>query len=159
MKHYEQTLIDHRKNITMYRHVDYAAYYCQLSTPIKIRGETTYKTLNNLQNKLCASASKVNFYLDGGDHGYLENILNNIEHQLVLGGVSFAAPVYPPALNIGTTATPVEAVHLREYHHELNRKYKECCNVEKLLLYHVQQEFDDMYIEPFINNDTDIIST
>ena len=71
----------------------------------------------------------------------------------------FIAPVYPPALNTGATATAVEFVHILEQRHELARKCKECYNIEKALLCHVQQVLDGIYIKTFIDYDTDFLST
>ena len=60
-------------------------------------------------------------------------------------------------LTINPAATAVEAVHAKETHHEKMRVYRECKNVEKALLRHVQNALDHKYIEPLLNDDTGLI--
>ena len=122
-------------------HVDYVAYYFQHSYLTKIRGEPTYKTLKK-KNELCANTISVSSNLGGGNHGYLGLILDNVEYQYVSGGVEFNVPLYLSFINVGAIASAVEAVHLREQHHELVRKYIDCHNIEKALLCHIQQALD-----------------
>ena len=69
----------------------------------------------------------------------------------------FKAPAWPGVLTINPAATAVEAVHAKETHHEKMRVYRECKNVEKALLRHVQNALDHKYIEPLLNDDTGLI--
>ena len=141
---------------TFERHVDYASNYFPYATPTKIEGQPTYATLKILEGKLRANASSVDSDLGGGDHGYLGLVMKDADYP---GAVPFVAPTYPTALTIPTTATPTEALNLRENHREDKAKYRECANVERTLLRFLQKAVDKKYVQHFINDDTALLDT
>ena len=51
----------------------------------------------------------------------------------------------------------MEAVHAKEKHTELIRVYRECKNVEKALLRHIQNALEEKYIEHLIDEDRGLI--
>ena len=121
---------------TFERHVDYANTYFPYPTATKIVEQPTYVTLKNLEMELHANASSFDSDLGGRDHDYLGLVVNDVVYP---GAVPFVAPGYPGALSIPTTATPTEAINLREVHCEGVSKDRECANVEKSLLQFLQK--------------------
>ena len=116
------------------------------------------KSLKRLKNELRANASSVDTDLGGGDHGYLGLVLTDVEYANIAPTPRpFVAPAFPAPLTVPATATAVEAVNLRETHNERVRQYRECKNVEKALLRHIQGAVEDRYIEHLVNEDTGLI--
>ncbi len=138
--------------------IDYAASYFKFKTPTPITGEPTNKALKRLKSELQANASSVETDLGGGDHGYLGLVLTDAEYATVPGTQPFVAPGYPAALTIPPTATAVEALQLREDHMEKKKNYLECKNIEKALQRHVQDALEDKYIEPIVDEYTNLIT-
>ena len=142
----------------MTTNIDYAATYFKYPTPTPINGEPTNKALKRLKNELRANASSVDTDLGGGDHGYLGLVLSDAEYaNITPPPAPFTAPVFPAALTVPANATPVEAVNLREVHKENTRLYRECKNIEKSLLRHIQNAVEEKYIEHLVNEDTGLI--
>ena len=142
---------------TYERHVDYATAYFPYPTPTKIEGEPTYKSLHTLQKELRANASSIDSDLGGGDHGYLGLVLNDPNYAAIPGTLPFVAPNYPPVLAIPETANHVEALQLREDNLEARRKYLECKNVEKSLLRFLQDALEARFIEPLVDEYTNLL--
>ena len=124
------------------RHVDYANTCFHYPVPTKIEGEPSYSTLTTLKKELQANASSVDSDLGGGDHGFLGLVLSDEDYAKIPNTQPFVAPTYPNALVIPSTATAVEALSLREQHKERINKHRECANVEKALLRHLQRSVD-----------------
>ena len=142
----------------MVTNVDYAATYFKYPVPSPINGEPTNKMLKRLKTELRANASSVDTDLGGGDHGYLGLILADLEYaRIIPTPTQFQAPAWPGTLVITPTATPVEAVHEKERHREQVRVYRECKNVEKALLRHIQNAVEEKYIEHMVDEDTGLI--
>ena len=142
----------------MTSNIDYAKTYFKYPIPTPIQGEPTHKALKRLKNELRANASSVDTDLGGGDHGYLGLVLTDIEYgNIVPTPPAFIAPAYPGTLTIPATATAVQAVQAREVHNEQIRTYRECKNVEKALLRHLQTAIEAKYVEHLINEDTGLI--
>lgn len=138
-------------------HVDYAQTYFKYKTPTKIQGDPSYKSLKTLKRELCANACSIDTDLGGSDHGYLGLVLTDPVYLLV-AGVAFVAPAYPPALNIPANATVVEALNLKEQHQAAVNKYRECQNIKKALLRFLQDAIEPKYLEIFIDEDTGLIT-
>lgn len=97
--------------------------------------------------ELRANGSSVDTDLGGGNHGYLGLILLNLEYSRInLTPTIFQAPTLPGTLVIDPMATAIEAVHAKEYHHEMVRVYRECKNVEQALLRHIQNALEEKCI-------------
>ena len=127
----------------MVTNVDYAATYFKYPVPSPINGEPTNKTLKRLKTELRANGSSVDTDLGGGDHGYLGLILSDLEYSRINPRPNvFQAPAWPGALVINPNATAIEAVHAKEQHRETVRVYRECKNVEKALLRHIQNALE-----------------
>ena len=138
--------------------VDYANTYFKYKNPTPINDEPTHKALKRLKNELRANASSVDTDLGGGDHGYLGLVLTDPEYANINPAPpAFIAPVFPGPLTIPATATAVQAVQARETHNEQIRVYRECKNVEKALLRHLQSAIENRYIEHLVNEDTGLI--
>ena len=138
--------------------VDYAATYFKYPTPNPIHGEPTNKSLKRLKTELRANSSSIDTDLGGGDHGYLGLILSDPEYQRISPPPTrFQAPTWPGTLTIDAAAAPVAAMHLKEVHRESIRVYRECKNVEKALLRHVQNAIEEKYIEHLLDDDTGLI--
>ena len=138
--------------------VDYAATYFKYPTPTPINGEPTNKTVKRLKTELRANGSSVDTDLGGGDHGYLGLLLTDLEYSRIIPTPTrFRAPAWPGALTIAANATPIEAVHAKELHREQIRVYRECKNVEKALLRHIQNAIEEQYIEHLVDDDTGLI--
>ena len=139
----------------MTSNVNYTATYFKYPVPSPINGEPTNKTLKRLQKELRANSSSVETDLGGGDHGYLGLILADLEYMKIVPRPDrFDAPTWPGELVIDASATPVEAVHEKEKHRELMRVYRECKNVEKALLRHIQSAVEEKYIEHLLDEHT-----
>ena len=144
--------------MTMTSNINYTKTYFKYPTPTPINGEPTNKALKRLKNELRANASGVDTDLGGGDHGYLGLVLTNAEYARINPTpLPFIAPVYPGPLIIPAGATAVQAVQARETHNEQQRLYRECKNVEKALLRHIQNAVEEKYIEHLVNEDTGLI--
>ena len=142
----------------MTSNVNYTATYFKYPVPSPINGEPTNKTLKRLQKELRANSSSVETDLGGGDHGYLGLILADLEYMKIVPRPDrFDAPTWPGELVIDASATPVEAVHEKEKHRELMRVYRECKNVEKALLRHIQSAVEEKYIEHLLDEHTGLI--
>ena len=70
---------------------------------------------------------------------------------------AFVAPNFPGALVLDPSLTAIQAVQVREMHNEDIALYRECKNVEKALLRHVQTAVEDKFIEFMVDEDTDLI--
>ena len=137
---------------------DYAAVYFKYSTPTPITGEPSNKLLKRLKTELCANASSVDTDLGGGDHGYLGLILTDVKYaRITPTPPPFVAPNFPGPLVINSALTALHQVQARETHNENLALYRECKNVEKALLRHIQSAVDEKYIEFMIDEDTGLI--
>ena len=138
--------------------IDYATLYFKYKSPIPINGEPTYKSLKRLKTELRANASSVDTDLGGGDHGYLGLVLSDVEYMRINPTpAAFVAPNFPGALVIGPTFTAIQAVQARESHAEDMALYRECKNVEKALLRHIQTAVEDKFLEFMVDDDTGLI--
>ena len=123
----------------MPNNVDYASTYFKYPVTSPINGEPTNKSLKQLNTKLRANNSSVETYLGGGDHGYLGLLLTDAEYTRINPTSDpFVTPNFPAALVIIPNLASVEAVNVKESHKEAMRIYRECKNVEKTLLRHIQ---------------------
>ena len=142
----------------MTTNIDYATLYFKYPAPTPINGEPPNKTLKRLKQELRANALSIETDLGGGNHGYLGLFISDLEYaKIIPTPARFEAPTWPGTLVINPTATAVEAVHAKEAHHEQARLFRECKNVEKVLLRHVQNALEHKYIEPLINEDTGLV--
>ena len=108
--------------------------------------------------ELRANGSSGDTDLGGGDHGYLGLILSDPEYaRIVPTPAAFRVPVWPGALLIDANATPIEAVRAKEHHREMIHIYRECKNVEKSLLRHIQNALEEKYIEHMVDKNTGLI--
>ena len=138
--------------------IDYAALYFKYKIPTGINGEPTYKSLKRLKTELRANASSVDTDLGGGDHGYLGLVLSDAEYERISPTpAAFVAPNFPGALVIDPAFTAMQAVQERESHNENVALYRECKNVEKALLRHIQTAVEEKYIEFLVDDDTGLI--
>ena len=126
----------------MTSNIDYARTYFKYPNPTPINGEPTNKALKRLKNELRANASSVDTDLGGGDHGYLGLVLTDVEYNNV-SATPFLAPNFPGTLTIPVATTAVQALQLREAHKEAARLYRECKNVKKALLRHIQNVIEE----------------
>mmetsp|Transcript_14780 Transcript_14780/g.21115 ORF Transcript_14780/g.21115 Transcript_14780/m.21115 type:complete len:393 (+) Transcript_14780:111-1289(+) len=111
-----------------------------------------------LKNELRAIASSVDTDLGDGDHGYLGLVLTDVEYANILPKPTpFIAPVFPGPLAIPATATGVQTVQRECMYNDQQRIYRECKNIEKALLWHLQGAIEDRYIEHLTNDDTGLI--
>lgn len=140
------------------RTIDYSSSYFKHKTPTPIRGLPIHKSLKRLKIELQANASSAESDLGGGDHGHLGLALTDQEYASMPGTQPFVAPNYPNALNMPANATTLEALHLKEEHAELKRKWLECKNVEKALLRHTQDAIEDKYAEALADECTNLFS-
>ena len=138
--------------------IDYAAAYFKYKTPTPIRGQPNSKSLKRLQTELQANSSSVETDLGGGNHGYLGLLKSDEEYALIPNTQPFDAPTYPAALQLPSTATPIEALELKDAHAEKKRLYLECKNVEKCLQRHIQDALEDKYIEPLVDEHTNLLT-
>lgn len=138
--------------------IDYAALYFKYKIPNPINGEPTNKSLKRLKTELRANASSVDTDLGGGDHGYLGLVLSDAEYaRITPTPAAFVAPNFPGALVIDPNLTAMQAVQVRETHKEDIALYRECKNVEKALLRHIQTAVEDKFIEFMVDEDTGLI--
>ena len=98
--------------------IDYVASYFKYKTPTPIHGEPINKALKQLQTKLQANTSSIETDLGEGNHGYLALVLTDEEYASIPNIAPFIAPTYPLPLEIPTTATPIQALKLKEVHNE-----------------------------------------
>ena len=138
--------------------VDYQSSYFKYKTPTPIRGVPTYKALKRLKMELQANASSVETDLGGGNHGYLGLVLTDQEYNTIPNTAPFVPPNYPPPLVIPQTATPIQAIELKERYNEQKRLYLECKNVEKALLRHMQEALEEKYTAAIVDSYTNLIS-
>ena len=87
--------------------------------------------------ELQANASSVETDLGGGNQGYLALVLTDQKYATIPHAAPFIPPNYPPALNVPTDATPIQALQLKDEYQEAKRLCLEHENVEKALLRHV----------------------
>ena len=137
--------------------VDYAASYFKYKTPTPIRGQPTNKSLKRLKLECQANSSSVESDLGGGNHGYLFLVLTDEEFDSIPNTTPVEPPNYPGPLVIPATATPIEALELKERHQEEKRLYLEFKNVEKALLRHIQDAIEEKYIEALVNEYTNLL--
>ena len=137
--------------------VDYAASYFKYKTPTPIRGQPTNKSLKRLKLECQANSSSVESDLGGGNHGYLFLVLTDEEFDSIPNTTPVEPPNYPGPLVIPATATPIEALELKERHQEEKRLYLEFKNVEKALLRHMQDAIEEKYIEALVNEYTNLL--
>ena len=69
----------------------------------------------------------------------------------------FVAPNFPGPLVIDPAHTALQQVQARETHNENLALYRECKNVEKALLRHIQTAVSEKDIEFMVNEDTCLI--
>ena len=147
--------------MTLTQHIDYVTTYFPHKVPTLVRGVPNYANIKRVKTELRANASSVDSELGGGDHGYLGLVLSNVEYLAVPGvnGNMFQPPAYPRAFVISPTASAVEALQRREAHNEQIRLYRECQNVEKAIMKHLQNSFQSQYLEAFVDEDTALLSS
>lgn len=96
--------------------------------------------------------------LGGGNHNYLGLVLTDREYAIIQNTQLFVAPNYPTDLKIPSNATPIQALELKDAHHELKRLYLECKNVEKALLRHKHDAIEQKYIESLVDEYTNLLN-
>ena len=137
--------------------IDYATVYFKYKNPTPINGEPTNKALKRLKTELRANASSVDTDLGGGDHGYLGLVLSDVEYARITPASPFIPPTFPGPLVIDPALTAVQQVQARETHKEAIALYRECKNVEKALLRHIQTATEHKYLELMVDEDTGLI--
>ena len=130
----------------------------QYPTPTIIRGEPTHQDLKRLNTELRANASSIDSDLGGGDHGYLGLVLTAPEYTAVCP-TAFTALNFPARLTLPATATAVEAAIARGERQDQIREYRECAEVENVLLRHIATAIEDRYIESLKNEHTGLIDS
>ena len=138
--------------------VDYQSSYFKYKTPTPMRGVPTHKALKRLKMELQANASSVETDLGGGNHGYLGLVLTDQECNTIPNTTLFVPPNYPPPLVIPQTATPIQAIELKEQYNEQKRLCLECKNVEKALLRHMQEALEEKFTAAIVDSYTNLIS-
>ena len=136
--------------------INYAASYFKCETPTPMRGEPTNKALKRLQTELQANASSIETDLGGGDHGYLALVLADQEYAYIPNTQPFVAPTCLPPLATPSTATPLEALELKETRAEQKRLCLECKNVEKALLRFIQDAIEDKCAASLVDEHTNL---
>ena len=92
--------------------------------------------------------------LCSGNHGYLGLFLTVVEYaQINLTPTPFLASNFPGLLTIDPLGISVEVVHAKEFYKENTQIYRDCKNVEKALLRHIQSALEEKYVEYLINKD------
>ena len=129
--------------------------FFKYKTPTPIQGTPTNKTLKRLKQELRANASSVETDLGGGYHRYLGLVLTDEEYALI-SPTPFDAPEYPAALTIPPGTDQIETLNLQEQHKEARRTYYACKNVEKSLQRHIQDTIEDKFLEPLVDEDTNL---
>ena len=138
--------------------IDYASLYFKYKNPFRIQGQPTYRSLKRLKTELRTNASSVDMDLGGGDHRYLAFVLSDAEYaRNTPTPAAFVAPNFPGALVIDPAFTAIQAVQARESHAEDMALYRECKNVEKAFLRHIQTAVEDQYIDYMVDEDTGLI--
>ena len=138
--------------------IDYAAVYFKYSVPTPITGEPTHKSLKRLKTELRANASSVDTDLGGGDHGYLGLVLTDVEYARIMPTPQPFVPLnFPGLLVIHSAHIAMQQVQARETHNEVITLYRECKNLEKALLRHIQTAVEEKFVEFMVDNDTGII--
>ena len=144
--------------MTTANNVDYANVYFKYKIPTPINGEPSNKSLKRLKTELRANGSSVDTDLGGGDHGYLGLVLSDQEYARIQPTPTpFVAPNFPGALIVDPALTAVQQVQARETHKEQIALYRECKNVEKALLRHIQTALEEKYLEAMVDDDTGLI--
>ena len=144
--------------MTTANNVDYANVYFKYKIPTPINGEPSNKSLKRLKTELRANGSSVDTDLGGGDHGYLGLVLSDPEYARIQPTPTpFVAPNFPGALILDPALTAVQQVQERETQKEQVALYRECKNVEKALLRHIQTALEEKYLEAMVDDDTGLI--
>ena len=139
----------------MMTNVNYATLYFKYQVLTSINGEPTNKSIKRLKTEIRVNACSVDTDLGDSDQRYLGLYLLDIEFARINPTPTpFKAPTWPGTLTINPAATAVKDVHVKETHHEKMRVYRECKNVEKALLCHVQNALEYEYIEPLLYDNT-----
>ena len=138
--------------------IDYVSSYFKHKTPTPIRGVPTHKALTRLEVELQANASSVETDLGGGDHGYLGLVKTDEEHASTPGTQPFVATNYPNPLAIPANTSAIAALQLREEHVDAKRTWRECKDVEKALLRHVQDALEDKCTEAIVDEHTNLLN-
>ena len=114
--------------------------------------------LKRLKTELHANTSSVDTNLGGGDHGYLGLILTDVEYARITPTPQPFVPLnFPGPLVIDPTHTALQQVQAWETHNEAIKLYRECKNVEKALLRHIQIAVEEKFIEFMVDDDTGLI--
>ena len=143
----------------MAQHIDYVHTYFPYKTPTLVRGEPTYNDLKRIKTELRANASSVESNAGGGDHGHLYLVLTNAEYVQIPGITKASvAPTWSGTLNLLVTTGAVQAIYLKEKHHDSICVYCEHQNVEKALLHHLQRSLEPKYLDSFVNNATALLT-
>ena len=144
--------------MTSANNVDYANVYFKYKIPTPINGEPSNKSLKRLKTELRANGSSIDTDLGGGDHGYLGLVLSDVEYARISPAPTpFVAPNFPGSLLVDPALSAVEQVQARESHKEQCALYRECKNVEKALLRHIQTALEEKYLEAMVDEDTGLI--
>ena len=138
--------------------VDYQSSHFKCKTPTPIRRVPAHKALKRLKMELQANASSVETDLGGGNHGYLGLVLTDQECNTILNAAPFVPPNYLPPLVIPQTATPIQAIELKEECNEQKRLCLECKNVEKALLRHMQEALEEKHTAAIADSYANLIS-
>ena len=143
----------------MTQHIDYVTTYFPHKTPTLVRGEPTFNDLKRIKTELRADASSVESDVGGGDHGYLFLVLSDAEYTSIPGITATAvAPTWPGTLTIDPTFTQIEVLQAHEQHQESICVYRECQNVEKALLNHLQRSLEPQYLQAFVDDSTALLT-
>ena len=113
--------------------------------------------MKRLKLECQANSSSVESDLGGGNHGYLFLVLTDEEFDSIPNTTPVEPPNYPGTIVIPATATPIEALELKERHQEEKRLCLEFKNVEKALLRHMQDAIEEKYIEALVNEYTNLL--
>ena len=143
----------------MAQHIDYVHTYFPYKTPTLVRGEPTYNHLERIKTELWANASSVESNAGGGDHGHLYLVLTNAKYLQIPGIAKVAVvPMWQSTLNLPVTTRAIQAIYLKEKHHDSIRVYREHQNVEKALLHHLQRSLEPKYLDSFVNDTTALLT-
>ena len=143
----------------MTQHVDYVTTYFPYKIPTLVRGEPSYNDLKRIKTELRANASSVESDLGGGDHGYLFLISTDTEYLLIEGITETAVPpTWPGTFTVDPDFNQIQALQAREQHKDAIREYRECQNVEKALLRHLQRSLESKYLQAFEDDATALLA-
>ena len=94
----------------------------------------------------------------GGNHGYLGLVLTDAEYGAIDGSPpQFIPPTFPQPLVIPAGTDLLTAVHLRDSHRQAIADYRECKNVERALLRHVQGAVEAQYLDTLVDPNSRLI--